>query len=160
MRVLSELGVEATTGAPGRDDLILKFEGRVAVAEVKGVTKSAQEKHAAQLEKWVSEYFTEHGVHPKGILIVNPYCNLPLDKRTEQAFPNQMLKYSTNREHCLLTTVQLLGILLTTWDRPEIRPEIVRSIFDNVGVFDGYEDIGKPSTRIVAATEKAPFRDL
>lgn len=68
-KILEEVGFTVQEGGAGRDDLILQYKGRVAVAEIKGVGKSAAEKHAAQLEKWVSEYFSAHSVQPKGILI-------------------------------------------------------------------------------------------
>ena len=140
IEVLNEIGIDAKPGPPGRDDIILLYEDQPAVAEVKGTNKSAAESHAAQLEKWVSEYFTEHGIKPKGILIVNPYHNIPLSERTEDPFPNQMLKYSINREHCLLTTVQLLCILLYTRSFPEKKAEILRSIFSTIGIFKDFED--------------------
>ena len=58
---------------PDRDDLILQYNDRIAVVEIKGVLrKSAAERHAAQLEKWVSSYFSDKGIRPKGILGCHP----------------------------------------------------------------------------------------
>lgn len=68
-QLLIELGFEVTEGLPGRDDLILKYNDKVAVVEVKGVGKSSAEKHAAQLEKWVSGYIEKFGIIPKGVLL-------------------------------------------------------------------------------------------
>ena len=83
----------------GRSDKIAKYGEVAIVAEIKGVTKSAAEKHAAQLEKWVAQYFEENEVSPKGMLIVNGFCDMPLNERLEDVFPQQMLKY------CGYTTV-------------------------------------------------------
>jgi hypothetical protein len=141
--VLKELGIDAKEGPAGRDDILLTYESLVGVAEVKGTNKSAAEAHAAQLEKWVSEYLTEQGVKPKGFLIVNAFHDIPPSSRSEDAFPNQMLKYSTNRDHCLITTTQLLGLLLSTKSSPEKKPEIIRSLFATVGVFRGFEDVAQ-----------------
>ena len=149
--VLQELGIDTKEGPAGRDDIIMTFEGMTGIAEVKGTNKSAAEAHAAQLEKWVSEYFTEHGVKPKGFLIVNPFHDIPLSMRTEEPFPHQMLKYCINREHCLLTTSQLLGILLTTRTSPDKRLDIIRNLFSTVGVFRGFEDFSS----FVRVTESA-----
>ena len=140
IEVLKELGIDAKPGPAGRDDVILSFEGMAGVAEVKGTNKSAAEAHAAQLEKWVSEYFAEHQKNPKGFLIVNPFHDMPLAQRDEEPFPHQMFKYCKNREHCLITTTQLLGILVSTRNAPDERLKIIRSLFSTVGVFRGFED--------------------
>lgn len=140
IEVLKELGIDAKPGPAGRDDVILSFEGVAGVAEVKGTNKSAAEAHAAQLEKWVSEYFADHGIKPKGFLIINPFHDIPLAQRNEEPFPNQMLKYCTNREHCLVTTTKLLGLLLSTRNTPDERLRLLRTLFCTVGVFRGFED--------------------
>lgn len=136
--VLSEIGFLVEAGPEGRDDLVMKYGEKVAVVEIKGVSKSAAEKHAAQLEKWVAEYLTSHEVKPKGILIVNAFCNTPLNNRNEPPFPQQMIKYSTNREHCLITTMQLLGIYLTAISKPENRKQLINELFETNGVYQKF----------------------
>lgn len=89
-----------------------------AVVEIKGVTGSAAEKHAAKLEKWVSTYYEENEVKPKGILVVNTYRDQPLIDRPEVSFPHQMLKFCSQREHCLLTSTQLLSLYLDVKKNP------------------------------------------
>jgi hypothetical protein len=109
--VLEVLGGVVEEPEPGRDDWKVVFpEGR-AVVEVKGLEKSAGEKDSAQLEKWVANELEETGVAPKGLLIVNGWRTVPIDQRSELVFPDQMLKYSTARGHCLVTGSQMLGIL-------------------------------------------------
>jgi len=61
--------------------LILDYKGKIAVVEVKGLGKSAAENNAAQLEKWVSEYYLTKGIKPKGILIVNAYKDVPFKEQ-------------------------------------------------------------------------------
>jgi len=108
--VLELLGGTVTEPEPGRDDWRVQFPEGQAVVEVKGVTKSAAEKHAAQLEKWVANHFEETAEQAKGLLVVNAWRELPLDERVEDAFPDQMLRYSTARQHCLMTGLQLFVI--------------------------------------------------
>lgn len=139
-RVFEELGFSVKEGEPGRDDLILRYEDKVAVVEVKGVSKSAGEKHAAQLEKWVSEYHVAHNVHPKGILVVNTYRDAPLENRSGYAFPDQMLPFSKNRGHCLITTLQLLGLYLDCKDDDAKKAEMVNRLFTTEGVFTEYQN--------------------
>lgn len=134
-KVFKELGFMVSEGVPGRDDLILSYNDKVAVVEIKGVTKSAAEKHAAQLEKWASEYLASNEIAPKGILIVNAFKDTPLIDRTEAAFPAQMLKYCESRDHCLLTGVQLINIYFYFKQHPETKDAIIESIFNTKGVY-------------------------
>jgi hypothetical protein len=138
--VLREIGFLVEPGAEGRDDLILKYGEKVAVVEVKGVSKSASEKHAAQLEKWVAEYMALNEVKPKGILIVNAYCSTSLHERNDPAFPNQMILYSRNREHCLVTTTQLLGLYLSILSKPENREQLINELLSTSGVYQKFLD--------------------
>lgn len=136
--IFSQLGFEVMEGLPGRDDLILKYGEKVAVVEVKGTNKSAAEKHAAQLEKWVSTYIETKGQIPKGILVVNTYKDTPLDQRTESPFPHQMIAYSESRGHCLITTLQLLGLYLNYKENPDEKEKIVETLFSTVGPYGSY----------------------
>lgn len=139
-KVMEELGFEVTEGSRGRDDLILRHDDKLAVVEVKGVGKSAAEKHAAQLEKWVSEKLLSTGAAPKGILIVNAQKDIPLSDRTEAPFPQQMMAYSENRGHCLLTGIQLLGIYLYCKENPDQKQSVVDRLLTTNGRFQGFDD--------------------
>ena len=140
IEVFRQFGAKAEPGEPGRDDIIIEFEGQHAVVEVKGKKNSAAESDAAQLEKWVAGFKENTGQGAKGILLVNAHCETPLAKRTEPPFPHQMLKYSTQREHCLMTTTQLLGLLLAVKAQPEKRVELVNSLFSTVGIYSQFLD--------------------
>jgi hypothetical protein len=153
--VFQELGAKANPGEPGRDDVIVEFEGKHAVIEVKGKKSSAAESDAAQLEKWVVGFKEEKGADPKGILLIDAHCETPLAERTDPAFPHQMLKYSTQREHCLITTTQLLGLLLEARANPEKRVDLVNSLFSTVGVFQQFSDWKKFLTAPAPASTKA-----
>lgn len=153
--VLKELGFASSKVEAGRDDLIITYNDKVAVVEIKGVIKSAAEKHAAQLEKWVAEYLTDKGIKPKGLLIVNAYCDTSLDERSEPPFPSQMITYSLNREHCLLTTTQLLGIYFHVKSYPEEKDQIISELFDTKGIYDRFTDY-KPYLSIAQEVEQKP----
>lgn len=138
--VLVELGFDLTKSPKNRSDIIAYYDNKGIVAEVKGVTKSAAEKHAAQLEKWVSEYIEENGESPyKALLIVNAYCDKPLKDRGE-TFPNQMLKYCTNRSHCLLSTTQLLCLYIECKQNPTIKKDRINELLTTIGVYNRYNN--------------------
>ena len=153
--VLKELGAKLAPCDPGRDDIIFEFEGKHAVVEVKGKKSSAAEADAAQLEKWVAGFKEQKGTDAKGVLLINAYCETPLADRTEAPFPNQMLKYSTQRQHCLITTTQLLGILIEARSHPEKRGELLNSLFSTDGVYQKCSDWNKFLTVTVPTVVKA-----
>lgn len=136
---LSTLGFQVKPGPEGRDDLVIEDGGKVGVIEVKGrLNSSAGEKDAAQLEKWVSGHFENHGVEPKGILVVNAYASLPLSQRVDSVFPNQMIDYVTRKSHCLLSGLQLFCLVEAT--SSEIDKAKLRSrILTHVGEFPDYQ---------------------
>ncbi|MGW2308650.1 hypothetical protein [Actinomadura luteofluorescens] len=144
------LGFHVTEGQDRRKDLHLEWNGKKVVVEVKGVAKSASEKNAAQLEKWVSEETISTGVTPKGLLVVNAWKDLPLLERSDPAFPDQMLPFCHNRDHCLMTGMQLLGMVRDCLIDPGKSEAICESILTTVGVIRGWDD----PTRTFAITGK------
>ena len=140
-KVLSEMGFALLPTIPGRDDIIAKYNGIDIVAEIKGVVRSATEKHASQLEKWVSLFIEEHDTHPKPLLIVNAFKDTPLNERTEDVFPNQMLKYSIAREHALVSTIQLLCLYIDIKSHPEKKDELINELLSTIGVYNKYTNI-------------------
>jgi hypothetical protein len=134
----SDLGCEVSAGRPGRTDRILHWKSQVAVLESKGLTKSAKESNAAQLEKWVSEYAVEHDEIPKGILVVNAWRKAPLPERDEAPFPSQMIPYAEQRGHCLLSTSQLLTAWVTASAAAK-RNAFLQAVFKNVGILEGWD---------------------
>ena len=141
--VLELLGGVVTESEPDRDDWKVEFTEGKAVVEVKGVGKSAAEKYAAQLEKWVATEMEETGTAPKGILVVNSWREIPLEDRTSADFPDQMLPYAKSRKHCMITGLQLFVIreeIETNVDRAEYwRKKIMKTS----GVLAGAKDWAK-----------------
>jgi hypothetical protein len=133
-KVFIEFGFQIEEANLNRDDLIVRLNEKVAVIEIKGVNKSAGEKQAAQLEKWVSNYLLEKEISAKGILIVNTFRSIPLEERTEEDFPNQMLQYSKSRNHCLVTGIQLLAIYIDYKNGILDQTTVAKLLFETVGV--------------------------
>lgn len=139
-QVLDELGFTILEAEKGRSDIIAKYGEVAIVAEIKGVTKSAAEKHAAQLEKWVAQYIEENEVLPKGMLIVNGFCDMPLDERLADVFPQQMLKYCVSRGHVLLTSTQLLCLYIEVCKNPICKEERITELLSCVGKYERYRE--------------------
>lgn len=139
-QVLSEIGFKILEAEKGRSDVIAKYKAIDVVAEIKGVTKSAAEKHSAQLEKWVSNFILKTERQPKALLIVNGFCETPLDERTEDVFPAQMLLYASSRNHILLSSVQLLCLYIETKNTPSIKEERIQELLSTVGIYARYKN--------------------
>lgn len=133
--VLVEMGFTILEAENNREDLVVQFQDKLAIVEIKGVNGSSAEKHAAQLEKWSAQYFERTGNKPKPILIVNAFKDKPLIERKEEVFPNQMLKYSTSRDHCLISSLQLLGMYYYVQRHSGEINSQVEKLFSTVGVF-------------------------
>lgn len=146
-QVLVELGFVLFDSEKGRSDIVAQYGDACVVAEIKGVTKSAAEKHAAQLEKWVSQYIEEHEVSPKALLIVNGFCDTPVHDRTEDVFPHQMLKYCEARGHALITTTQLLCLFIEVQRDPACKADRVSELLACVGKYQRYQ---VPSTYLLS----------
>ncbi|MFE9380352.1 hypothetical protein [Streptomyces sp. NPDC006855] len=151
------LGFEVEDGPTGRSDIRLKRNGETAVVEVKGVGKSAAEKNAAQLEKWLSEERLDGTESPKGILLVNAWKSLPLTQRTEDSFPNQMIAFCTAREHCLITGLQLLAMVRRCLTDPSRKDEIAESLMRTVGMMPNWSELSDifTNTEVEASAEQA-----
>lgn len=139
-KVFEEIGFSILQPSSNRDDIIMKWNDRVIIAEIKGLNKSAAEKNSAQLEKWVVTYFSEHGIQPKGFLVVNTFRDSPLTERKFDSFPNQMLDFATRREHCMFTTLQLCCLLIYIRRNPENREAAIIKLITTVGIFEDFQD--------------------
>lgn len=132
--VFEEIGLEILPTEDNRDDLMIRTGAHIGVIEIKGVKGSASEQSAAQLMKWVSTYYADHGKEPKGILIVNAFRDKPVVERTEKPFPAQMLAFAERMKFCLLTTTQLLGIYFEYKQQRLSLEDIKKMLFDHIGI--------------------------
>lgn len=139
-KVLSELEFQLEEIEANRTDIIGEYKGIPVVFEIKGLTKSAGERNAAQLEKWVSEYHVQTGTKPKGVLLVNAFRNKPLRERTELVFPKQMLDYSISREHCLISSVQFLCLFIECKKNKKNKDKIIKEFLNTIGVYSKYDE--------------------
>lgn len=85
--------------------------------------------------KWSAIYYENTGIRPKPILIVNAFKDTPLNDRVEAAFPHQMVDYSTRREHCLITTLQLFTLYQDGVNNKIDKAAMINSLFETVGEY-------------------------
>ena len=139
-KVFLEIGFSLLPVRINRSDLNLTYKALHFVCEIKGLTKSAGEKNSNQLQKWETEFFEDYEIHPKQILIVNAFREVPLSGRIEDSFPNQMLDYATKKEQCLITTTQLLCFYLCWLQNNKIIDDFVEQLISTNGIFNYYNN--------------------
>lgn len=137
--VFTNMGFEVLLSEENRHDLILKYNDKIVVSEIKGVTGSASEKNSTQLEKWVSIYHADYDVQPKGILVVNAFNSIPINKRIKHVFPDQMIPYAKSKNHCLISGLQLYGFYLTYLESNE-KEKLIDELLNTIGVYDKFND--------------------
>ncbi|MDP3951891.1 hypothetical protein, partial [Microbacterium sp.] len=137
-RAFEVLGFSVLEAERGRSDLRLEHSGTRVVVEVKGLSKSAAEKNAAQLEKWVAEELAE-GESAKGILVANTWRESSPDQR-EIDYPDQMLPYASARGHCLVTGLQLLALARAVAAGDMEADAAALSLISTTGRFAGSEE--------------------
>ena len=121
------------------EDIVISYNNKIAVVEVKGVDGSATERHTSQTVKWKSTYHIENEILPKGILIVNSFKSRELDERQE-TFPIQMLKYAAQQEICLFNTIQLFNIKCYLKQNPDKKEEVLNELYNTNGKYNKFND--------------------
>ncbi|MCL1989285.1 MAG: hypothetical protein FWG67_00180 [Defluviitaleaceae bacterium] len=140
-KLLLDLGFEPKETEINRADGVFTFGNQDIVTEVKGVGKSATEKHVAQLEKWNSEFLETNGREAKGLLIINTFREKDIsDRAIADDFPNQILPYAQKRDQCLLTTTQLLCLYIESIKNPDNKNLLITELLNTVGVYDKFRD--------------------
>ncbi len=138
--VLSDLGFKLLEGS-GNGDLIVGYKDQLFIIEVRGRdSKGALESDAASLEKRTAKHFEDTGKLAKAVLIVNGYSELPLSDRPQEVFTQATIKYSTQREHCLLSGFQLLCLYGDYTKNPDKQAHYVEKIAKCIGLLPDYTE--------------------
>lgn len=142
--ILNELGIPAQDGKMGREDIIFELGDKSFVSEVKGLKKSAAEKHLNQLNSKKGQYEFELKRKTKGVLIVNAWRELPIENRDSNdhpIFPDQINSVTMMWEFALLTTQQLFVAYCNDLEGKFDKENFINELFKTVGVFSGLDDI-------------------
>lgn len=139
--VLIELGIEAEDGPDGREDITFIYGDKHFVIEVKGLTKSAGEKHMSQLNSKKVQYEEDNKVKAKGVLLVNAWRKVPLEKRgtnDKPIFPDQMMELANIWEIALMTTQQLFVMYCKNLEGNFDVDSFIENVYKTIGVYNEY----------------------
>lgn len=134
---LKHLGLTFEIPEGNNTDLMIIEGDEYFPVEIKGGNGSAAKSHVRQLEDWVNGCAKKYDIDsPKGILIINTFCETPINERNQRDFPENVIEFSFPRKHCLLTALQLL-VLIDDFDQGKITKDDILNLFrDTAGVLD------------------------
>jgi len=133
---LEKIGAK-TKPSPVTDEFMIEVNGKEALVEVKGNTKSITKDDLAQLIADLAQQIkaaNSPGII-KGILIGNAWRGLSLDERdNKDVFTRHVVDYAEAQNIGLLSTVELFNAYCKIIGRPECRPEILDKIINSKGI--------------------------
>lgn len=106
-------------------DITFEYDNKKYICEVKGVSKSADKEHVAQLNGWIKVELQKDDSDPDhlvGMLFVNHYCNLDPLARGDVLTPHGK-KYGKMDRVCVNSTVQLFNTTKEVLDGTRSKPE-------------------------------------
>lgn len=137
---LREIGFKVDDKKQYGSNIFAKLQTTRLVAEVISTRKCAVGNHLTALERLTANNIPRNGISPKPMLIINAYCNLSLDKRPTMIFPYSLVNYATARNHCLVSTTQLLCLCLDIKRNPHLKEIRTKELMTTVGVYERYSD--------------------
>ncbi|MBN3755910.1 hypothetical protein G3N95_23395 [Paraburkholderia sp. Tr-20389] len=106
---LKQLGGEVKPARYSQEEFVLEHQGKVLLAECKGVNKSIALTHLRQLADYLLRYEEDEGSAGKGILFGNAWRELPPEERDtndQPIFPENVRKRALQLDIALVSTVE------------------------------------------------------
>lgn len=132
-RVLSGLGAIVKPAEASEEDFVVEFEGRKAVAEVKGNNKSISVDDLRQLGSYREDYAIRRSEEIKGILFGNAWRLSPPEDR-QIDFPERVVAYAVPRGIALVSTVELFRAYCAVKNGRVKAEEVLCRLFEGQGV--------------------------
>jgi hypothetical protein len=162
--VLRELGFKVVLGPHPRADLIAFHGKTLVTIEAKGLDGPVREFNLRQAEKWVADLHATLSASPedriadsdllgyankvaeleieedtadiecKGMMVIGTYRKTPLGGRTAPDFPDPVARPINRLEICVLTGLQLLGLLINAREAPDRKIRIIDLLKSTNGI--------------------------
>ncbi len=133
-----EMGLNTWDADPDVSDEFMVGDGTVEVlAEVKGHRKSAQKADIRQLDESMDEYERKFGKPVKGVLVVDAWCEKPIedrDKPETPSFPDNVIKRAQAIEASLVSGVELYNALCAVWEGRLTGKDVFSRLINGRGV--------------------------
>lgn len=132
------LGLTAELNNATTNELVLSESGKtVAIARIVCTDSQPKPAELANLVSSLSTYWCDHGVEPKGILVVSFITDGPPADRPELA--KDYADYASKKNVCLMTSLQLLSIYREVSLRSADVESIKSALLSASGQLSGFE---------------------
>ncbi|MBA7610860.1 hypothetical protein ES703_18074 [subsurface metagenome] len=133
---LEEIGAK-TKPSDVTDEFMIEINGKEALIEVKGNTKSITKDDLSQLIADLAQQIrvSESPNIIKGILVGNAWRELPLDERSNKdIFTRHVVKYAEAQNIGLLSTVELFNAYCRVLEETKQKQEILDRVINSKGI--------------------------
>lgn len=133
---LEKIGAK-TNPSDVTDEFMIEINGKHALVEVKGNTKSITKDDLSQLIADLAQQIkvTDSPGIIKGILIGNAWRELPLDERANKdVFTRHVVDYAEAQNIGLISTVELFSAYCKILEQPKCRADILDKLIDSKGI--------------------------
>lgn len=138
-RVFARLGWIARNSDKNKEELLLESPDQtLLIARIVRTPSQAKRTDIAQLAESIINFWGEHEIEPKGVLVACTWVNRPPDERTEPDFTDALIEFAQKQSLCLLSTVQLLGIYRDLELARAVDSDIRRQILATNGLLPGF----------------------
>ncbi len=138
--VFRMLGFAPSANGTSNNELVLSADGAASgIAKVVSTDSQPRPADLASLISSLSTYWCDHGVEPKGILVVSMMQEGNPDKRAP--FSKDFVDYAVKKNVCLISTVQLLAIYRDISLRAAKVESIRAELLSANGQLSGFEPV-------------------
>lgn len=160
---LKELGLQVVEGPHSRADLLATNGKRLFAIETNALDGCARESNVTQASRWAADvdstlwlaaderdsdllgyaeqiaklnFETQDDPNCKGIAVIGTFRKIPLDQRTEEDFPDPVMRMLNRSKVCAMTGLELLGVCLRSRQHAELRSAFQEALFTTDGVLE------------------------
>ncbi len=141
--IFGEIGFTVSDGPDLNSYGVLQYGKKVAIVFTKALTGTATDKDARQVEVWKSHYESYVNQLPKGILVLNCQKEMDLFDRNQAPFSDQLISYAEATDICVMTTTQLVGMLMDLKGHPQNQDRLIQALLETKGPIRGYAEMMK-----------------
>ena len=133
-----EMGLKTWDADRDVSDEFMVGDGKSeALIEVKGHRKSASKEDIRQLDESIDQYEKKFEKPVKGILLVNAWCETPVEEREKpqtQSFPDNVIKRAEAIGAAPVSGVELYNALCAVWEGRSTGKEVFSRLLAGNGV--------------------------
>jgi hypothetical protein len=162
---LTALGLKVVDGPHPRADLLATNGKRLFAIETEGLDGCARESNVTQASRWAAdvdstlwlaaderesdllgyaeqiaklniEIQDDPDQYCKGIAVIGTFRKIPLDQRTEQDFPEPVMRMLNRSKVCAMTGLELFSVCVRSRGHAELRSAFQEALFTTDGVFE------------------------